>query len=333
MDKPDRRKLRIPLNNSPPRCRACGNIEGNFSHFFREMMIGLRNTFEYCECSYCGSLSIVSVPADLSAFYPKDYYSFIYPRTSRLLGYLRKERDHYYLQDKGLIGKITARFSPPPAYIEWIRILEIDKLASILDVGCGGGGLTVNLQDFGFRATGLDPFVEESMTFSNGARILKQQLYENQDQFDVVMLNHSIEHMESPPEVFRHLKRLCKPKGQVLIRMPVAGKEAWRVYGADWFQIDAPRHLIILSEKAILNLVKAAGFKVKKIVYDSNGSQFWASEQFRRDIPTRDIRSFAINPDKSIFSDEQIQGFSDQAKSLNEKMDGDQACFFLERLS
>ena len=66
-------------------CRACGR-DAVFRLFAaREMLFGLRHRFEYGECPHCGSLQIRQIPANLSDYYPADYYSLQPPpaRTKR----------------------------------------------------------------------------------------------------------------------------------------------------------------------------------------------------------------------------------------------------------
>jgi hypothetical protein len=61
------------------------------------MMIGLGEAFDYLECPVCGSLQIAEIPADLSRYYPADYYSYgrsPAPRAGRgLASGLRRRRD------------------------------------------------------------------------------------------------------------------------------------------------------------------------------------------------------------------------------------------------
>ena len=55
-------------------CRICRNEHGNTSFQAREMMFGFGDEFEYVECAQCGCLQIRSYPADLSKYYPSNYY-------------------------------------------------------------------------------------------------------------------------------------------------------------------------------------------------------------------------------------------------------------------
>ena len=65
------------------------------------------------------------------------------------------------------------------------------------------------------------------------------------------------------------------------------------------------------------------------IEFDSTESQFLGSEFYLKNIPLKDQSLYLKNPQKSIFSEKQIQEFKDNAMKLNEENDGDQACFYL----
>ena len=57
-------------------CRICGgDIAETYS--VKEMMLGLREPFDYNLCGDCGCLQISEIPADMSIYYPGDYYSFL----------------------------------------------------------------------------------------------------------------------------------------------------------------------------------------------------------------------------------------------------------------
>ena len=76
-------------------------------------------------------------------------------------------------------------------------------------------------------------------------------------------------------------------------------------------------------------LADRVGFRVACVACDSTDFQFWGSEQYLKDIPLRDVNSYAENPEKSIFSEEEILSFKLMSIELNKNNDGDQACFCL----
>jgi SAM-dependent methyltransferase len=313
-------------------CRICFHGEGNATFEAREMMFGSRERFTYVECAGCGCLQIARVPDDLSRHYPEGYYSFAGHRPHRLKRHLKAARARQALGRTSLLGWVTVRLWGMPELASWLRPLHLDPDAAILDVGCGSGDLLLELSDLGFRRlTGVDPFIAHDLHYEEGVSVLRRPISEVEGSFDLVMFHHAFEHVANPGETLQEAARLLRPGGIALIRIPVAGTYAWRTYGADWVQLDAPRHLFLHTEDSMARLARDAGLTIDEIVYDSSAFQFWGSEQYRRDVPLADERSHARDPKNSLFSREQIRQFEVRARELNAAGDGDQACFFLRR--
>ena len=114
-----------------------------------------------------------------------------------------------------------------------------------------------------------------------------------------------------------------------MIRIPLVSSEAWEKYGTDWVQLDAPRHFFLHSIESIKILAGETGFSIKEVAYDSDEGQFWGSEQYLKDIPLVAENSYARNPAKSIFSQEEIKNFKAMARELNSSSRGDQAAVYL----
>ncbi|HEX7117765.1 MAG TPA: class I SAM-dependent methyltransferase [Longimicrobiales bacterium] len=313
-------------------CRICGNGSGNREHLAREMMFGLREEFRYIECSGCGCLGILDPPADPSPYYPDDYYAMKPPpRQSRVKRFLKRRLAAYGLRGTDLVGRLLAWRLGIPREVEWLRRAGVDYHDAILDVGCGAGHLLLHLHALGFsNLTGIDPYLPADSAPEPGVRLLKARIGDLAGSYDLVMLHHALEHVPDPRSVLEHVHRLLRPGRYALIRTPVAGSHAWRTYGTDWVQLDAPRHLVLFTEDGLRNLAERVGFSLEHIAYDSTGFQFWGSEQYRRDVPLMDDRSVAVNPDNSMFSPTQLRDFEARAAALNARRDGDQACFFLK---
>jgi hypothetical protein len=136
--------------------------------------------------------------------------------------------------------------------------------------------------------------------------------------------------MKDPLEVLKQVRSLLAPGGQLIISTPIAASFAWREYGVDWVQLDAPRHLFIPSVKGLEILARQSGMRVKEVVYNSTEFQFWGSEQYRIGIPLTDKRSYWRSPAGSSFTPEQIASFRQRADELNRTADGDTASFYVE---
>lgn len=320
------------------RCRVCGHHEHNVLHVAREMMYGLRDTFPYIECAACGCVQIQQVPADLSRYYPSDYWSFEKDRMAGIglrLGLsrtLRRRRTRYWLTPgRDVIGWLLAGRSEIPRHLSWARRAGVRSPdVAVLDIGCGLGDRLLSLREDGFsNLAGADPFIAEDVAYEGGVHVRRCDLCDVQGTYDYITLHHSFEHMPDPMMAMRQLRRLLRDDGTALIRIPVASSDAWRRYGVNWVQLDAPRHLFLHTVRSIEHLAAAAGMQVADVQHDSDMFQFWGSEQYLKDIPLYDERSFERNPDRSIFSAEQLGAFKAEAARLNRLGRGDQACFYL----
>jgi len=320
-------------------CQICGNTENNRVHRAREMMLGMRDEFKYLECARCGTLQIAEIP-DLSLYYPKNYYSLGEKVETELSQKLKSRiaarfAADYFNGNRSFVGKYFAENR------DWIKRnfpvflrqfdLNLNLDSRILDFGCGAGKLLHLLRYFGFRhLTGVDAFIEKDIFYPNGVKIYKRPLEELDSRFDLVMLHHSFEHLPNPLETLREIHRLLQPGKFCLIRIPVVNF-AWEKYAVNWVQLDPPRHLFLFTEKSLRLLAEKAGFVVQQVIYDSESFQFWASEQYLRDIPLTDARSYHGDVSKSIFTAEQIADWEKQAEDLNARNRGDQACFYLRK--
>lgn len=326
----------------PPQCRICQNVSGNRVFQAREMMFGLRDAFDYFECAGCGCVQIADIPADMSRYYPANYYSFSAGKSKhgplkrgirRLKDSLRRRRYAHAGGRPSLLGRLLVSVQGAPRFPDWLGPAGVTADDAILDVGCGAGELLYKMRDMGFRnLNGADPFIAGEID-SGGVRIRKAFLKDLSGAYDLVMFHHSFEHVPDPEATLREAARLTKPGKRVLIRVPLAGKFAWRKYGVDWVGLDAPRHFFLHTEASLKMLADKAGLDLERIEYDSWSLQFWGSEQYRQDISLRSDRSWGTNPKQAPFTEAEVDEFKREATRLNEIGDGDQACFYLRRRS
>ncbi|MBL0307726.1 MAG: methyltransferase domain-containing protein [Chitinophagaceae bacterium] len=135
------------------------------------------------------------------------------------------------------------------------------------------------------------------------------------------MLHHAFEHMDEPLTILKKLYALLNNKGHLIIRIPVADCYAWKKYGVNWVQLDAPRHFFLHTTKSISLLSEQSGFTLMDVLFDSYSLQFTGSEKYLKNIPLMD--------ETELFSEKQIQNYSKESENLNSTKEGDQACFYL----
>ena len=302
------------------------------------MNFGSKEPFWYLECVYCRSLQIETVPTDLSRHYPPDYLgssqsshlqSFNSIRQT-ILDFLKRQRTVYLLGGWTPVGWVANNRRPDAfaPHLSALRPLRPRKKARILDVGCGPGYLLYRLKEIGYEnLIGQDPFQKWKLA---GVRILDGQLDELSGQFDLIMLHHSLEHTPDPFQVLIKLKKLLAPDGCLLIRIPLAASEAWTQYSVHWYQIDAPRHLVIPSRSGIEVLVNRANLEISSVIFDSDETQFLCSEQYRRGISLRDTKSYYKKSGETPFDRSEIANAKARSREVNRSQMGDQACFYIQ---
>jgi SAM-dependent methyltransferase len=294
------------------------------------MMHGLRDAFEYFECRDCGCVQIVDFPSNLEKYYPSQYYSFK-PRSASA----RFGNELSLLSTAFGFDRIKSLFGSgpglaPPYFIP----ADLSREARILDVGSGNGVYLEWLYRAGFRNLhGIDPNLSKSQERSFPFRLEQaglETLVARRERFAFVYLSHSLEHMPDQHGALEFVRELLiQPGGVCCIRIPWTSCEAWETYGSEWVQLDAPRHFYLHSKASFERLVAGAGFRIVEQWCDSTAFQFWGSEQYRRDIPLYSERSWLIDPERSIFTKEQIDEFERRARDLNATGRGDQIVAFL----
>jgi SAM-dependent methyltransferase len=312
-------------------CAICQNYLNNKLFTAYEMLFGTRDPFEYIECAACGCLQIKEIPDNLEKYYPENYYAFKTknPKKKPLRTFLRRQRSRYCLFGN---NKLWPLRSGKYGSFSWLKKTKTSFDSAILDIGSGSGKLLNRMQRDGFQnLLGVDPFIKESLFYRNGVTVLKKDILELEGQFDLIMCHHSFEHMPQPLNVLKKFHDLAKPGKFVLIRIPVAACFAWRHYGVNWVALDAPRHLFLHTVKSIELLSEKAGLKVADIQFDSTENQFLHSELYLRNIPLKSRARYLDDTKDRLFSEKQIEEYRARAVELNEKMQGDQACFYLCR--
>ena len=318
-------------------CIVCGNKEGK-PFTAREMMFGYKDTFEYFECQRCGCVQISETPKDMAKYYPEGYYSLSLSQQLRdlyknpLKKFLVAKKVVFEVFDKGVIGRIICRFYPTNTSLVALRRARTNTKFKVLDVGCGAGSLLYQLKIAGFTdLTGVDPFIKQDIVYSPNFTIFKGTIHDMDGSFDLIIFNDSLEHIPDQLETLRSVAKLLTNEGTCVISMPTVSSYAWKHYGANWVQLDPPRHLFIHSICSLKLLLEKANLKLTDVVYNSTEFQFWGSEQYVRDIPLKSPKSYSVNPKESMFSKEEMKRFRDRARELNEKRQGDQAIFYVEK--
>jgi SAM-dependent methyltransferase len=241
----------------PPSCPGCGEVVDRPSVLLRghDRLTGAPGRFAVLGCPGCG-LAFTQPrlgPEDFATYYPESYSAYE-PNVSdrRSLGERLGSLQRQAIVRFGPYRKIWQR---PPG--------------RLLDVGCGTGDLAAVFARRGWSAAGLDPSsaaVEHARAI--GVEAVAGTLADapwKDGEFDAILFNHSLEHIDEPARALADAARLLRPGGLLAIAVPNFGSWQRRLFGSAWFQLDLPRHLQHFDRHSLSALVEAAGMRPVEI--------------------------------------------------------------------
>jgi len=177
-----------------------------------------------------------------------------------------------------------SRLGPNEAAREMWTYLE-SAPHSVLDYGCGSGRFLRYADQLGLDVLGVDlsPNAVESAA-SVGIRCV-QGTYADMSaidgKFDVVRLNHVLEHVEDPVAALQALRPFVAPDGRLVIAVPNTESPVAQMYGRDWHNLDVPRHVWDFNPRSLTQTFEAAGYSVDRVLFNGVGDSIYHSMRFQ----------------------------------------------------
>jgi SAM-dependent methyltransferase len=311
-------------------CVICNNDLSNSEQLLiKEMMFGTRECFEYLICNDCQCIQIKSIPDDMSKYYPDDYYT----SNKKFTEISDFKRVFWNIRRKLALSTLfpIINFLSYNSILTWARITRLNVNSRILDVGCGNGDLLFEFSKHGFKNLyGIDPYPHGKIIDLIQFQEIDLLNFDTKCKFDLIIFNHSFEHIRDQKETIAIAKQLLSPIGNIILRIPVKN-QALDLYRENWIQLDAPRHLFVHSITSIRYLCSKVGLNVYHTIFDSTWFQYIGSEQYKKDIGVFEPNSYKFFPHKSIFTPRDFKFYSKKAKIANKKGLGDQVTLFLKK--
>lgn len=132
---------------------------------------------------------------------------------------------------------------------------------TVLDFGCAGGGMLAALP--GARKIGveLNDVARASAIAEHGIEAYKSLDVAPDNLADVIVSNHTLEHLCSPYEALVQLRGKLRPGGRLVLVLPI---DDWRAQRR-WDPMDINRHLYTWSPMNLGNLLDEAGWRPVEI--------------------------------------------------------------------
>jgi SAM-dependent methyltransferase len=289
-----------------PSCYLCGNLGVQLYRDRSDVLFDAPGSWDFRKCSNPNCELIwmdpVPVPADIGKLY-SNYYTHRdnngadVPRVRKVLRFIRD----CYLADRygylGLvrwwqrpIGRLLYMFPSKRSVVDFdVMCLRACPGRRLLEIGCGSGAFLARMRRLGWDVCGLDPdpaavsWGRQAYGLDISCNTLDQADF-SADSFDVITMNHVVEHVHDPMALLTECERILRPGGRLILTTPNANSWGHKIFGRDWRGLEPPRHFMIFSLRNLGECARRSNFRTLILRSISRWGRdiFVASKQIRK---------------------------------------------------
>jgi len=267
----------IIRTHSCPICLLCGTAGEILYTELADKLFSAPGVWQIKRCPQkdCGLLWLDPMPeeGDLPLIYETYYTHQDKPTVARgLARQIARGAYHALLRATGLAYQRSELFS---LYLRGV------KPGRLLDVGCGDGRHLAHWETMGWKVEGqeVDATAAERARGHHGLHVhvgVLPDLALPGSVFDVVTMNHVIEHVPDPLALLQESHRLLKPGGKLIAVTPNVNSLGHHRFGRCWRGLEPPRHLHLFSPTTLDHLGVQAGFHSVRTSTTAANAQFLA---------------------------------------------------------
>jgi len=212
--------------------------------------------FSYHRCPSCGLIYLVNVPEDLGKYYPASYYAIPKDRESLLEN---SAQEQYKLE-------IVQQF------INKGRLLEIGPAWGTFACLAKQSGFDVDVIEMDTKCC---DFIQNKL----GIKAIQSNnivaTLEGFSGYDVITLWQVVEHLSDPCETLKTAAEKLLPGGILVVSTPNPEAFQFKIMGARWPHVDAPRHLNLIPKEVLVDFLKRYDLELIMETTDDQGGRSW----------------------------------------------------------
>lgn len=174
-----------------------------------------------------------------------------------------------------IIKKSNFTYSPTLNLLD--RFIPNTSNFKILDYGCGVGAIDLYYANKGNQILGTDISPDAIEIANKTSKYLKLEDYAKfvdlakfncsykDEEFDLILCNEVLEHLDSDFEILVHLKKMLKKGGILIASVPSLNAPLYKIGLAKGFDKEVG-HLRRYKDSIIRNLFTRAGYKIELVV-------------------------------------------------------------------
>lgn len=221
-------------------------------------------TFAYERCLRCGTIFMREVPADLGPFYAGEYHRF------------------------GADGAAEWEGNQTLRAVETARVAMLAEHAPsspggrLIDIGAGPGAFAAAAKQAGYEVTAIE-MDERSCDYMErrlGVRAIRSDdpvaALRQLPPARAISLWHVLEHLRDPAAMLATAADQLEQDGVLAIGVPNPASLQFRLLGARWAHLDAPRHLCFVPAPALSERLAELGLRPAIVTSDDLFSRLCA---------------------------------------------------------
>lgn len=223
---------------------TCPRCDGRASFALRASDRNRRVTrahFEYWRCEACAVLWLPDVPDDLAAYYPPDYHTSITP----------DDWERAIEGERPRLDLIGGRVEPG-------QLVEIGPSQGIFALAAARAGFDVVAIEMDRDC--CDELERKGLRTINTAT--PQDELPGLGPSRAIVMWHVIEHLPDPWGLLRAAAANLEPGGVLALAAPNPDAFQFRLFGARWVHLDAPRHLTLIPLAALCDEAAGLGLRL-----------------------------------------------------------------------
>jgi 2-polyprenyl-3-methyl-5-hydroxy-6-metoxy-1,4-benzoquinol methylase len=231
-------------------CPVCGcRKDADFAQLARKDRYGLSVSTQICK--RCGL--VLTRPRMNAASYAEFYD--------------QEQKRLYVGEEMPSEDYFAAQVKRGETVFEFVRkhIPDFSVKKTVLDVGCGAGGMLVPFKRAGFAARGVDiigNYVElgkrKGLDVAVGGI---DTLAAESGTFDIIIYSHVLEHLSDAERELTKIRGLLAPGGVVYVEVPGL-KNIGESYDGDFLRLLQNAHVWIFTKTSLGNLFRKSGFSM-----------------------------------------------------------------------